>query len=130
VGSDKLYQEPESLQHFEIWLRQMAFYLKGNEKKCAYVLGHASITRYDVGQKEKNCGLSKKRAISVKDRIQQVSSNVDWRLRAVGKGSDECIKCTVPDSEENIIDRRVEFKVVACDSDIWKLRQEKECLVE
>ena len=130
IGSPNFYNEPTSLQHFDIWLKKMAKYLTNNRKKCAYIIGNSSLTSHDIEQKYRNCRLSKKRAISIVDKIQEMSPYIGKRLRAVGKGSEDCKACSTPDGDSNLVDRRVEFKVVSCNSKVWLFKQEKECSVE
>ncbi|MDM8567260.1 OmpA family protein [Candidatus Halobeggiatoa sp. HSG11] len=101
---------PELKQQYNIWLRQISKYLKNNSDKCIHIIGHTSIS----GLYKYNKKLSKSRANNIQKRMSKIFRGIMQRSKTIGKGSDEVIVGTKPDSNENAIDRRVEFKVVDC----------------
>ncbi len=101
---------PELKQQYDIWLQQISKYLKVNSDKCIHIIGHTSIS----GAYKYNKGLSKSRANNIQKRMSKIFRGIMQRSKTIGEGSDEMIVGTRPDSNENAIDRRVEFKIVDC----------------
>jgi outer membrane protein OmpA-like peptidoglycan-associated protein len=101
---------PTLRQQYEIWLRQISLYLKSHSNKCVYITGHTSI----YGVYDYNKRLSKYRAEKIQEIMSQTFAGINQRAETIGKGPDEVIVGTTPDSAENAIDRRVEFKIVDC----------------
>jgi outer membrane protein OmpA-like peptidoglycan-associated protein len=97
-------------QQYTLWLRQISQYLKEHQHQCLNIIGHTS----QYGLYEYNKRLSKRRADKIQSVMQTFLADIIYRSQTVGKGPDETIVGTVPDSAENAIDRRVEFKIVAC----------------
>jgi outer membrane protein OmpA-like peptidoglycan-associated protein len=102
--------EPTLKQQYTLWLRQISQYLKKHQHQCIKIIGHTS--RYGIYEYNKR--LSKRRAEKIQSLLQTTFADIIHRSQTVGKGSDETIVGTIPDSAENAIDRRVEFKVVTC----------------
>ncbi|MCK5876297.1 MAG: OmpA family protein [Candidatus Marithrix sp.] len=100
----------ELRQQYKIWLRQISKYLKINTDKCVHIIGHTSIS----GLYKYNKSLSKARANNIQKRMSKIFRGIKQRSKTIGKGPDDSIVGTRPDSNENAIDRRVEFKVVDC----------------
>ncbi|MDM8566720.1 hypothetical protein QUF74_13840 [Candidatus Halobeggiatoa sp. HSG11] len=126
-SSTEFINDQDTRRQYTLLLEKSGLYFKHNRNRCAYILGHASKS---APSKKFNCNLSRKRAEAIRDKIIDIYPRLYKKLRSIGKGAEECKVCSIPDSDDNVIDRRVEFKVVACDSDIWRFRQEKECSVE
>ncbi len=101
---------PELKQQYNIWLQQISKYLRINSDKCIHIVGHTSTS----GSYKYNKVLSKSRANNIQKRMSKIFSGIMQRSKTIGKGSDEVIIGTKPDSNENAIDRRVEFKIVDC----------------
>ena len=101
---------PTLRQQYEIWLRQIGLYLKSHSNKCVYITGHTSV----YGVYDYNKRLSKRRAERIQQIMSQTFAGISQRAETIGKGPDEVIVGTTPDSAENAIDRRVEFKIVDC----------------
>ncbi len=101
---------PELKQQYNIWLRQISKYLQTNSDKCIHIIGHTSIS----GSYKYNKTLSKSRANNIQQRMSKTFNGIIQRSKTIGKGSDEVVVGTRPDSNENAIDRRVEFKIVDC----------------
>ena len=102
--------EPTLRQQYTLWLQQISQYLKEHQHQCINIIGHTS----QYGIYEYNKRLSKKRADKIQSLMQGFFADIIYRSQTIGKGPDETIVGTIPDSAENAIDRRVEFKVVAC----------------
>jgi outer membrane protein OmpA-like peptidoglycan-associated protein len=101
---------PELRQQYALWLRQISLYLKNDSDKCVNIIGHTS--RY--GAYEYNKRLSKRRADKIQELMSQTFPEIIHRSKTIGMGSDQTIVGTEPDSAENAIDRRVEFKIIDC----------------
>jgi len=101
---------PMLRQQYEIWLRQISLYLKTHRNKCVDINGHTSV----YGIYDNNKRLSKRRAEKILKIMRHTFHAINQRAATIGKGSDEVIIGTTPDSAENAIDRRVEFKIVDC----------------
>lgn len=102
--------EPSLRQQYAIWLKQISQYFKEHQQQCVNIIGHTS----QYGIYEYNKRLSKRRAEKIQSLMQSIFAGIIHRSKTVGKGPDETIVGTVPDSAENAIDRRVEFRVVTC----------------
>lgn len=100
----------ELRKQYEIWIRQISRYFSEKPDVCVDIIGHSS--RY--GEDEFNLKLSERRAEKIQNDIARLFPGITKRSRIVGKGSIETIVGTVPDSAENAVDRRVEFKIIDC----------------
>jgi outer membrane protein OmpA-like peptidoglycan-associated protein len=98
-SDSELYQENRNDYH--IWIEQLKIYFRQN-KQCVDIFGHSSRT----GSAEYNQKLSEKRAKTIQQWI-----DLQGRSRTVGKGVSESRSL---DGEENVFDRRVEFKPIDC----------------
>jgi outer membrane protein OmpA-like peptidoglycan-associated protein len=101
---------PSLQQQYTIWLRQISLYFGKHTDKCVNIVGHTS----KYGSYEHNKRLSKRRADKIQEFMSGFVADIIQRSRTDGKGSDETIVGTIPDSTENAIDRRVEFDIVDC----------------
>jgi outer membrane protein OmpA-like peptidoglycan-associated protein len=102
--------EPSLKQQYTIWLKQISQYFKEHQQQCVNIIGHTS----QYGIYEYNKRLSKRRAEKIQSLMQSIFVGIIHRSKTIGKGPDETIVGTIPDSAENAIDRRVEFRVVDC----------------
>ncbi|MDM8558904.1 OmpA family protein [Candidatus Parabeggiatoa sp. HSG14] len=102
---------PKLKQQYAIWVRQISLYFKNHPKKCVDIVGHSS----KYGKYDYNKQLSKKRAKKIQLLMSQTFPDIAHQSKTIGKGSDEIIVGTIPDSTENAIDRRVEFKIIDCE---------------
>ena len=101
---------PALIQQYAIWVRQISLYFKRFPTQCVYIIGHTS--KYGIYDLNKE--LSKKRAEKIQNLMGQTFAGIFQRSKTIGRGSDEMIVGTTPDSAENAIDRRVEFKIINC----------------
>ncbi|CAK8725037.1 OmpA family protein [Candidatus Electrothrix laxa] len=101
-----------SIREYDIWIRQLIAYLKENEKKCMHITGHTS----KQGEFQYNMELSSGRAAYIKNRLVQESATPELRERITveGQGETATKDGSEPDSDQNIIDRRVEFELFNC----------------
>jgi outer membrane protein OmpA-like peptidoglycan-associated protein len=101
----------ETRVEYAMWVQEIA---KGTVKtdKCLDVVGHTSAT----GSAAVNDRLSLQRADYVKGRLQGalVRVQANRRFAAKGVGSRELVVGTGKDDASDFLDRRVEFKTVAC----------------
>ncbi len=89
----------------------MTLYFKNHPQYCFNIIGHTSRS----GEADYNKNLSKQRANTIQEQMRKIFQDIIYRSKTIGKGHTETIVGTVPDSFENAIDRRVEFKIVDCD---------------
>ncbi|MCI5120024.1 MAG: OmpA family protein [Candidatus Electrothrix sp. AUS4] len=99
-------------QEYDIWIRQLITYLKENPKKCMHIIGHTS----KQGEFQYNMELSASRAAYIKNRLLQESTlpELGDRITVEGKGETATKDGSEPDSDQNMIDRRVEFELFNC----------------
>ena len=110
--SDSTEFAPHRHQEYDIWIRQLITYLKENPKKCMHIIGHTS----KQGEYQYNMELSANRAAYIKKRLVRESTapEIGKRITVEGKGETETKDGSEPDSDQNMIDRRVEFEIFNC----------------
>ncbi|MCI5160273.1 MAG: OmpA family protein, partial [Candidatus Electrothrix sp. AUS1_2] len=103
---------PHRHQEYDIWIRQLIIYLKENPGKCMHIIGHTS----KQGEFQYNMKLSANRAAYIKNRLIRESSapRLGERITVEGKGETATKDGSEPDSDQNMIDRRVEFELFNC----------------
>ncbi|WLE95616.1 MAG: OmpA family protein [Candidatus Electrothrix communis] len=76
------------------------------------IIGHTS----KQGEFQYNMTLSSDRAAYIKNRLVQESATpkLEERITVAGKGETATKDGSVPDSDQNMIDRRVEFELFNC----------------
>ena len=101
-----------STHEYDIWIRQLITYLKENKQKCMHITGHTS----KQGEFQYNMELSSDRAAYIKKRLVQESATpkLGERITVEGKGETATKDGSEPDSDQNMIDRRVEFELFDC----------------
>ncbi|WPD22791.1 MAG: OmpA family protein [Candidatus Electrothrix scaldis] len=99
-------------QEYDIWIKQLITYMKENPKKCMHIIGHTS----KQGEFQYNMELSASRAAYIKNRLIQDAElpELGNRITVEGKGETETKDGSEPDSDQNMIDRRVEFELFNC----------------
>jgi outer membrane protein OmpA-like peptidoglycan-associated protein len=109
-ASTALTSEPLGPGTYEMWLRQIAA-RTASANACLQVTGHTSAS----GSAALNDRLSVLRAEYVKQRLEQEAPALKGRLLAAGVGAQEALVGTGADDATDVLDRRVEFKVMqAC----------------
>jgi outer membrane protein OmpA-like peptidoglycan-associated protein len=109
-ASTALIPEPMGPGTYDMWLRQIAD-RTARANACLQVTGHTSAS----GSAALNDRLSVLRAEYIKQRLEQDSAALKGRLIAAGVGAQESLVGTGADDATDVLDRRVEFKVMpAC----------------
>ncbi|WP_443304619.1 OmpA family protein [Variovorax sp. CCNWLW235] len=110
-GSTEFLADPKISAAYPMWLRQIARQAAQIDS-CVVVTGHTSRT----GPEAVNERLSLQRAVSVKTRLVGEAPPLSKKLRESGMGFRENIVGTGADDASDALDRRVEFKVAACEA--------------
>ncbi|RST53474.1 OmpA family protein [Variovorax sp. DXTD-1] len=110
-GSTDFLADPKISAAYPMWLRQIARQAAQIDS-CVVVTGHTSRT----GPEAVNERLSLQRAVSVKTRLVGEAPPLSKKLRESGMGFRENIVGTGADDASDALDRRVEFKVAACEA--------------
>ena len=108
-GSVDFWSDPKISGSYGMWLRQIARETVAS-KSCFAVIGHTSRS----GPAPVNDALSLKRAQYVRQRLTLEAPDLGGRTRAVGMGFRENIVGSGTDNGFDVLDRRVEFKIVPC----------------
>ena len=108
-GSTEFWSDPKVNGPYPLWLRQIARQASA-AKVCMNVVGHTSHT----GSEQTNDRLSQARAAVIKQKLDADAPDLTTRTRASGVGWRENIIGTGSDDVSDALDRRVEFKIVAC----------------
>ncbi len=103
------FAETRETRRYAMWLRQIAT-AAGGQGQCIEVVGHTSPT----GPAALNDRLSQLRAERIRDRLDEQVRGLKQRIIARGVGSRENIVGTGRDDASDALDRRVEFKPLAC----------------
>lgn len=108
-GSAEFWRDPAVSGAYEMWLREIARQTAAGPG-CLEVIGHASPS----GPAEANLRLSQQRAERVRDRLVAMQPGLGGRLASRGAGASEPIIGSGADDASDLLDRRVEFRPVAC----------------
>ncbi len=109
VDSTEFTTASDLRNQYELWLRQIAKFIAGNDR-CMTVVGNTSHT----GQEDYNMSLSKRRADRIVDTLKSYNASAGRKLDSLGRGwLDNRIGKPV-DDDETLIDRRVEFRMRPC----------------
>ena len=108
-GSTLFVNDQQINTQYQVWLKQIGA-RTGTANACMEVSGHTSRT----GPEPLNDRLSLVRAQYITQRLDNGLPGTARRTVAVGKGSREPISGLGTDDARDALDRRVEFKVIAC----------------
>lgn len=108
-GSLEYLADPKISGPYNMWLRLIAREVSVS-KVCLTIVGHTSRT----GTEQFNERLSLQRAVAMQRRIEALAPETAGRLQSVGIGFRENIVGSGTDDLRDALDRRVEFKVRAC----------------
>ncbi|MDQ6640221.1 MAG: OmpA family protein, partial [Pseudomonadota bacterium] len=108
-GSVDFWSDPKISGSYGMWLRQIAREA-ALSKSCVAIIGHTSRS----GPGPVNDALSLKRAQYVRQRLALEAPELADRTRAEGMGFRENIVGSGTDNGFDVLDRRVEFKIVPC----------------
>ncbi len=101
--------DPKISAPYDMWLRVLAREI-ASSVHCVTVLGHSSHT----GSEQVNDRLSLARAASMQRKLEASAPTLVGRLQSVGMGFRENLIGTGTDDLRDALDRRVEFRVRAC----------------
>jgi outer membrane protein OmpA-like peptidoglycan-associated protein len=108
-GSVEFWSDPKISGSYAMWLRQIA-HEAVNAKSCMSIVGHTSRS----GPAPINEALSLKRAAYVRQRLAVEAPELAERTRAQGMGFRQNIVGSGTDNSFDVLDRRVEFKIIPC----------------
>lgn len=108
-STTNFWSDPKVSGPYDLWLRQIARQT-ASAKVCMDVVGHTSRT----GSEPYNDKLSLNRAAYIKQRLESESKDLIARTKPYGMGFRQNIVGTGTDDVRDALDRRVEFKIVAC----------------
>ena len=108
-GSVEFWADPKISGAYQMWLRQIA---RGTVAagSCMTIVGHTSKS----GPAAVNDALSLKRAATIKQKLVAEQPVLAARTSAEGMGFRQNIVGSGTDNSFDVLDRRVEFKIVPC----------------
>lgn len=109
-GSTTYWPDPKVTEPYPMWLEQVAR-RTARSGMCLEVSGHTSPT----GSPMLNDRLSRLRAEHIRDQLIEEMPGLDNRVMAKGYGSRNTLVGTGRDDVTDALDRRVEFRPMACD---------------
>lgn len=110
VSSDALLQKSQrQAKEYALWLQEISKIVK-EYGICLIIVGHCSHT----GNALYNEGLSLKRAKVVQRIMTTQFKELEKKTRVLGRGFNENIVGTGTDDVQDMIDRRVEFRIIDC----------------
>jgi outer membrane protein OmpA-like peptidoglycan-associated protein len=108
-GSTEFWADPKISGAYPMWLRQIA--REGaNANACMNVVGHTS----NSGPAPANDALSLKRAALIRQRLVAEVPALGPKTKATGMGFHQNIVGSGTDDSFDVLDRRVEFKIIPC----------------
>ena len=108
-GTTEFWSDRSISGPYGMWLRQIARGAKSS-RACFDIVGHTSRT----GSEATNDALSRQRADMIRQRLIAEASELASRSRASGMGFRQNLVGSGTDNAVDALDRRVEFKIVAC----------------
>ncbi len=108
-GSTEFWSDPKISGTYAMWLRQIARESMA-ANVCLNIVGHTSSS----GPAASNDALSLRRATYVRQRLTGELAALGPRTRATGAGFSENIVGSGTDNAIDVLDRRVEFKIIPC----------------
>ncbi len=108
-GSTRFWPDPQISEAYDLWLAEIAHGVERNGS-CLEIIGHTSPT----GPVTLNDRLSYLRAEYIKAKLEEEAPQLGNRTIANGVGSRETIVGTGADDATDVLDRRVEFKIIGC----------------
>ncbi|MES1172180.1 MAG: hypothetical protein ABUL77_02995 [Bacteroidota bacterium] len=111
-GTTDFWQGTPTSSAYPMWLRQIARAAR-TAGSCLNIAGHTSHS----GSEQVNDRLSLMRATFIRSQLEKEARGLAKRSLATGVGYRENIIGSGTDDSRDAVDRRVEFKVVACGPD-------------
>lgn len=112
VNSTEFWPDPELRRQYTLWLERLGRYFQDHPEVCLLIEGHCSRT----GPETFNARLSLERALQIQRLLKPYFPEVTDRSRAVGRGFSETILGIGTDDARDLIDRRVAFEIIDCDT--------------
>ena len=109
-GSVDFWSDPKISGAYGMWLRQIA-HEAVNTKSCIAIIGHTSRSGPGAGQR---CAVAEAGAVRAPAPRPARRPSSAARTRAEGMGFRENIVGSGTDNGFDVLDRRVEFKIVPC----------------
>lgn len=110
VGATSFVENADLNSQYRLWLKSVGQVI-AEKNRCLDVTGHASKS----GASEYNDRLSLQRAEGIVTMITQTNAETKKRFKSSGRGFQDTIIGTGANDATDAIDRRVEFKVRACE---------------
>jgi hypothetical protein len=108
-GTTQFWVDPRINSPYPMWLRQIARETTA-AKVCMDIAGHTSRT----GKAAANEALSLRRAVDIKQRLVGEAPALASRTNTVGMGFRQNLIGSGTDDAIDVLDRRVEFRIVPC----------------
>jgi outer membrane protein OmpA-like peptidoglycan-associated protein len=108
-GSVEFWSDPKISGAYPMWVRQIARTMMASNS-CMTVVGHTSHS----GPASVNEALSLKRAATIRQKLAAEQPALASRTSAEGMGFRQNIVGSGTDNSFDVLDRRVEFKIVPC----------------
>jgi outer membrane protein OmpA-like peptidoglycan-associated protein len=108
-GSTEFWSDPKISGAYGMWLRQIAREMVA-AGRCTKIVGHTSKT----GPAAINDAISLKRATYIRQRLAAEQPVLATRTQVEGMGFRQNIVGSGTDNAFDVLDRRVEFKIVPC----------------
>ena len=108
-GSTRFWQDPQISGPYDLWLAEIAHGVE-RHGSCLEIIGHTSPS----GPATLNERLSYLRAEYIESELEAEVPQLGSRTIVNGVGSREAIVGTGADDATDVLDRRVEFKIIGC----------------
>lgn len=112
VNATEFWPDAELRRQYALWLERIGLYFHRNPKPCLLIEGHSSRT----GPETFNERLSLERALRIQKSLGPFFPDVAARTRAAGRGFSQTILGIGTDDARDLIDRRVVFEIIDCDT--------------
>jgi outer membrane protein OmpA-like peptidoglycan-associated protein len=112
VNSTEFWADPELRRQYALWLERLGRHFRNHPDVCLLIEGHCSRT----GPETFNARLSLERALRIRNLLKPHFPAVASRSRVVGRGFSETILGIGTDDARDLIDRRVAFEIIDCDT--------------
>lgn len=108
-GTTEYWGDPRVSRHYPMWIEQIAQALL-NSGGCLQIVGHTSASGSDATNER----LSRARALAIRDALATHAPTLSQAAQVMGMGSRENIVGSGKDDASDALDRRVEFRMLAC----------------
>jgi outer membrane protein OmpA-like peptidoglycan-associated protein len=109
VNSVNFINDPDLIRQYTMWIEQASHYFS-RSRKCLTIVGHSSHT----GDEAYNVKLSQARAQRIDYLMRGIDPALAPHIRTIGRGYAENIIGSGTDDAQDMVDRRVEFRLNGC----------------